>query len=273
MTALKTILITGATDGIGKQSALELVQQGHYVIVHGRSETRAKDVVSEIQRASNNSKVEYVLADFASLDAVRKLAHNVQENFPRLDILINNAGVFMPTRTLTRDGFETTFQVNHLAHFLLTNLLLEKIKSSAPARIIHVSSGTHRGGKIEWDNLQGEKHYSGYDAYSNSKLANVLFAYALAEKLHDVRVTSNALHPGVIATKLLHNGWGGGGGKDLARGAETIVYCATAPELENVTGRYFDNRRASASSAASHDEPLQREFWDVSARLVGLNKA
>lgn len=265
----KIVLITGATDGIGRETAFKLAQRGHHVLVHGRNETRAQQVVAEIQRAAKNPNVEFVIADFATPDAVRELARNVQEKFLRLDILINNAGVFMPSRALTRDGFETTFQVNHLAHFLLTNLLLENIKASAPARIVHVSSGTHRSGKIAWDNLQGEKQYSGYDAYANSKLANVLFAYALAETLRDARVTSNALHPGVIATKLLRAGWNSGG-NELARGAETIVYCATAPELENVTGRYFDSQRETASSPLAHDKNLQRELWDASARLVNL---
>lgn len=266
----KTILITGATDGIGKQAAFELAHMGHAVLVHGRDETRAQRAVAEIQRAAKNPNVDYVLADFASLADVRTLARHVSDNFPRLDILVNNAGVFMQTRVLARDGYEMTFQVNHLAHFLLTNLLLDTLQQNAPARILHVSSGVHRSGKIEWDNLHGEKKYSGYEAYASSKLANVLFAYALAEKLRAVRVTSNALHPGVIRTKLLRAGWGGGG-NEVARGAETIVYCATAPELENVTGRYFDNRRQAESSAASHNKGLQRELWETSARLTGLS--
>lgn len=267
---IKTILITGATDGIGKQSALELAKRGHYILVHGRNAPRGKGVVEELKRTTQNPNIELLLADFASLDEVRALAAQVKKKYPRLDILITNAGVFMKNRTLTRDGLETTFQVNHLAHFLLTNLLLDNIIAGAPARLIHVSSGTHRGGRIEWDNLQGEKHYAGYDAYSRSKLANVLFAYALADRVKDKGVTSNALHPGVIGTKLLHAGWGGGGGGDLSRGAETIVYTATAPELETVTGRYFDNKRETASSPATHDKKLQEQLWQVSARLVGL---
>ncbi len=266
-----TILITGATDGIGKQAALDLARLGHTILVHGRNEPRAQNVVAEIRRASKNSNVEFVIADFASLDAVRQLASQIKTKFPRLDILINNAGVFMQTRTLTRDGFETTFQVKHLAHFLLTILLLETLKQNAPARIIHVSSGVHRSGSMQWDNLQAEKNFSGYDAYARSKLANVLFAYALAERMNGIRVTSNALHPGVIATKLLHAGWGGGNA--LARGAETIVHCATALELENVTGRFFDNKRETTSSALSHDKNLQRTLWDMSAQMVGLAEA
>lgn len=240
---------------------------GHHVIVHGRNAVRGNQAVQEIQQAANHPNVELVLADFASLNAVRTLAAQLKDKYARLDILINNAGVFMPQRTLTVDGYETTFAVNHLAHFLLTNLLLDLLKTSAPARIIHVSSGTHRSGQMEWDNLQGEKHYTGYEAYSRSKLANVLFAYALSNRLQGTQVTSNALHPGVIRTKLLNAGWGGGG-NELARGAETIVYAATAPELATVTGRFFDNRRETASSTASHDKTLQEKLWDQSAQLT-----
>lgn len=263
------ILITGATDGIGKQTALELAGAGHHILVHGRSAARVENVVREVQRTSKNARIDGLVADFASLDDVTRLAAQVRQKYERLDILINNAGVFMKQRALTPDGYETTFAVNHLAHFLLTNLLLDLIRSSAPARIVTVSSGTHRSGQIEWDNLQGERHYSGYEAYARSKLANVLFAYELARRLQGTRVTSNALHPGVIRTKLLHAGWSGGG-DNLSRGAETIVYAATAPELADVTGRFFDNRRETASSSASHDKALQRELWRVSAQLVGL---
>jgi NAD(P)-dependent dehydrogenase (short-subunit alcohol dehydrogenase family) len=265
----KTILITGATDGIGKQTALELARQGHHILVHGRSAERGSQVVREIQNSTKISRIEFLRADFASLAEVKQLAQEVQERYPRLDILLNNAGVFMTTRTLTRDGFETTFQVNHLAHFLLTNLLLDKLKASAPARIIHVSSGTHRSAAMEWDNLQGEKHYGGYDAYSRSKLANILFAYALADRLQGTSLTSNALHPGVIGTKLLRAGWGGGG-TNASGGAKTTVYAATAPELETVSGHYLDNRRVSESSPISHDKQLQKKLWDVSAQMVGI---
>jgi NAD(P)-dependent dehydrogenase (short-subunit alcohol dehydrogenase family) len=265
----KTILITGATDGIGKASALELARMGHHVLVHGRNAARGNSAVQEIQRASGNPRVEFVSANLASLAEVRTLAATLQKDYPPPAVLINNAGVFCRSRTLTTDGFELSFAVNHLAHFLLTNLLLEFIKAAAPARIIHVSSGTHRSAKLEWDNLQGEKKYDGYDAYARSKLANVLFAYALAERLRGTGVTSNALHPGVIRTKLLKEGWGGGG-IDLTHGGDTVVYAATAPQLEAVTGRYLDNKRETSSSTASHDEGLQVKLWQVSAQLTDL---
>lgn len=268
----KTILITGATDGIGKQTALKLARMGHHILVHGRSAERAENVVREIQHTIGNTRVDPLVADLARLDDVSNLASQVRQKYDHLDVLINNAGVFMHERVLTPDGHESTFAINHLAHFLLTNLLLDLIRASAPARVITVASGTHRSGRLEWDNLQGERHYDGYEAYSRSKLANVLFAYELAGRLEGSRVTSSALHPGVIRTKLLNAGWGGGG-SNLAQGAETTVYTATSPELENVTGRYFDNRRETASSSVTHDKKLQRELWNVSARLVGLQVA
>lgn len=265
----KTILITGATDGIGKVTTLELAGMGHHVLVHGRNEARGKQVADEIKRAVKHARVNVVSGDLASLDEVRTLAAQVKDGYPRLDVLINNAGVFRHERTLTRDELEMTFAVNYLAHFLLTNLLLESLKASAPARIIHVSSGTHRSAKMDWGNLQGEKKYDGYEAYARSKLENVLYAYALAERLRDTGVTSNALHPGVIRTKLLNQGWGGGG-TDLKHGGDTLVYAATAPELETVTGKYFDNRREATSSAASHDTNLQQKLWETSERLTSI---
>jgi retinol dehydrogenase-14 len=265
----KTILVTGATDGIGKQTALELARQGHHVLVHGRNAARGARIVAEIKNATHNAHVDWLHADFAVMAEVRRLAAEINARYERLDVLINNAGVLMPQRTLTPDGLETTFAINHLAHFLLTNLLLEKIKHSAPARIITVSSGMHRGARIEWDNLQGEKNYTGYDAYARSKLANVLFAFELAARLAGAQVTSNALHPGVIHTKLLHAG-SQPGAEDLARGARTSVYLATAPEVAGVTGKYFENSREAVPAPLAQDKRLRQEFWRVSARLVGL---
>ena len=265
----KTILVTGATDGIGKQTAFELAQLGHHVLVHGRNPERGTRIVAEISKRTGNSQVDWLCADFSEIAQVRGLADEINTKYERLDVLINNAGLLLPQRTLTPDGFETTFAVNHLAHFLLTNLLLEKIRASAPARIITVSSGVHRGGRIEWDNLHGEKSYSGYDAYARSKLANVLFAYALAERLAGTRVTSNALHPGVINTKLLHAGFNASG-DDLERGARTSVYLATSPQAETVTGKYFDNAHEAASAPSTHDKTLQRKLWETRARMVGL---
>ncbi|MGQ0600302.1 MAG: SDR family oxidoreductase [Anaerolineales bacterium] len=269
----KTILITGATDGIGKQAALELAQLGHRVLLHGRNPARGQAVLDEIRAATGNTTLEYFNADLSSLAQVRQLAAEVQAKHARLDVLINNAGVFMNERVLSEDGFEMTFAVNHLAHFLLTNLLLDPLRRSAPARIIVVASQVHSSGRIDFGDLQLARRFDGYAAYANSKLANMLFSYELATRLHGAPVTVNGLHPGVIATKLLHEGWGGGGGgARVGAGATTIVYLATSLEVEGVTGHYFVDRREAQSSAASRDRQLQRELWGVSAQLTGLSE-
>lgn len=266
----KTILITGAMDGIGLATARELARLGHHVIVHGRNAPRAEQVVHDMRRETKNQTIAFVVADFAELAQVRQMAQQVNDKFERLDILINNAGVVMNKRVLTANGFEMTFQVNHLAHFLLTNLVLDLIRRSAPARVITVSSGTHRRGHIAWDNLNGENHYDGNTAYSNSKLENVLFAFELAGRLAGSRVTSNALHPGVINTKLLRAGFSASG-EQADRGAEGPVYLATAPELAAITGKYFDRTREASPNPAAYDLALRKKLWEMSERMVQLD--
>jgi len=267
----KTILITGATDGIGLVSTRELARMGHRVIVHGRSAERAEQTARDLERDTKIQNIDFVSADFASLAQVREMAKRVNEKFERLDVLLNNAGVVMKKRVLTTDGFETTFQVNHLAHFLLTNLLLDLIRGSAPARIVTVSSGTHRSGHLDWDNLNGERSYDSYNAYATSKLENVLFAVELAERLKGMDVSSNALHPGVINTKLLRAGFSSSGEK-LERGAEGLVYLASSPQLEGVTGKYFDRTREASAVPAAHDIALRKKLWEVSEELTGVGK-
>jgi NAD(P)-dependent dehydrogenase (short-subunit alcohol dehydrogenase family) len=247
-------LVTGSSDGIGRQVALELVRAGHEVIVHGRSEARAS-------AAARETGAEHTwICDFESLEAVRAAAAKVPAG---VGILINNAGVSLTRRRATRDGYEATFQINHLAHFLLTNLLLPSLSDGA--RIINVSSQVHSSGEIDWDDLMAERSYSGYGAYAQSKLANVLFTRELARR--QTRVAVNALHPGVIGTKLLHAGFGGGGGA-LEEGAETPVWLATASEAEGVTGKYFVRRREVRPSARALDDDAARRLWDVSEKLV-----
>lgn len=266
---MKTILITGATDGIGKATALALAQQGHLVIVHGRTTAKARAAVDELHAATGSEYVDYVAGDFSRLSDVRALADEVAQRYPGLDTLINNAGVYMNSRQISADGFELTMAVNHLAPYLLTRLLLPALKLNAPGRIVHVSSTVHMRAKIDFDNFNGELTYSGYGAYAASKLANVLFSNALARRLAKARVTSNALHPGVITTKLLATGFNMTGA-ETARGAQTSVYLAAAPEVEGVTGRYFDDRREKPSSDSARDEALQERLWRVSAERVGL---
>jgi NAD(P)-dependent dehydrogenase (short-subunit alcohol dehydrogenase family) len=265
---MKTILITGSTDGIGKQTALELAQLGNRIIIHGRDINRCIDVRNHIKAISGNKYIDFIAADLSSMKAVRSMAEEIKNNYKKLDVLINNAGVFERKKKITADGFERTFAVNHLSVFLLTGLLYDLIKNSAPARIITVSSMAHAS-EIDFDNLQGEKHYDGHDAYSRSKLCNILFTFELAERLNHNGVTANCLHPGVISTKLLHAGWGMGGAS-LESGAQTSVYLAAAEELEDVTGKYFSNRRESKPAAICNDINVRKKLWKISESLCGI---
>jgi len=262
-----TILITGATDGIGRQTAIELARQGAQVLVHGRNRAKGEATLAAIHAAVNDAVLEFYCADLASLAQVRQLAAEIMAHHARLDVVIHNAAVFMRERVLTEDGYETTFAVNHLAPFLLTQLLLDTLRASAPARVITVSSGTHHRGKIDFTDLHGARRYDGYEAYANSKLANVLFAFELADRLYGTGVTSNTLHPGVIATNLLKAGWGGQG-DSLETGALTPVYLATSPDVASVTGKYFDRKRVVESAPTTHQAVLRRELWRVSEELT-----
>ncbi|MBN2362461.1 MAG: SDR family oxidoreductase [Deltaproteobacteria bacterium] len=267
----KTVLVTGSTDGIGKQTSHELARLGARVLVHGRTQERCDAACREIAEFTGNREVEPVVADFTSLEAVRRMIEEVARRVARLDVLINNAGAFMKQRRLTGDRLETTFAVNHCAHFVLTNGLLGLLRESAPARVVTVSSIAHQRGRIEWDNLQGERHFDGYEAYANSKLCNALFTYELAERLTAARVTSNCLHPGIVATKLL----GDGVDSDCAdpqAGCATSVFLASSPEVEGVTGRYFVDCREATSSPSSLDVALRQELWRVTERLVNRER-
>jgi NAD(P)-dependent dehydrogenase (short-subunit alcohol dehydrogenase family) len=208
-----------------------------------------------------------VWGDFSRLAEVRALAAQVQKEAPVLDVLVNNAGVFMKERTITADGYETTLQVNHLAPFLLTGLLLPQLKAAPQGRVVNVSSMAHARGRVTLDDLQGAKSYDGYGAYALSKLLNVHFTHELARRLEGTKVTTYSLHPGVITTKLLQTGFGMGGA-DLETGARTSVYCATAPELAKVTGRYYSNAREASAAPQADDAELEKKLWDVSQQLV-----
>jgi NAD(P)-dependent dehydrogenase (short-subunit alcohol dehydrogenase family) len=246
-----------------------LASRGLRVLVHGRDPRKSDAVADEIRHASGDDAVAAppVLADLASMSEVRRLADAVTAAVPRLDVLLHNAGVYQSRRSETGDGFETTFAVNHLAPFLLTAELLPLLGTSAPARIVVVASGTHRGATLDLRDLQMARGWDAYDAYARSKLANVLFARALARRLDPARVTANALHPGVIATKLLRAGFGGGG-RSPEQGARTSVYAATEPALAGVTGRYFDDAREAPVGAEARDDALGEALWDASATLV-----
>ncbi len=274
-------LITGATNGIGKAAALALARQGMTLVIVGRSPAKTQAVRDEIRAASDNGRVEMIVADLSAMAEVRRAAGEFLARFDRLDVLMNNAGAVFSERRETVDGYEMTFALNHLSYFLLTNLLLERLKASAPARIINVSSGAHRGATINFDDLHLRRGYGlgGFKAYSQSKLANILFTYELARRLAGSGVTANAMHPGFVATGFGRNNPGLMNAVmgllhrfalTPEQGADTLVYLATAPEVEGVTGQYFEKRKPVRSSAVSYDESVARRLWEVSESLVGL---
>jgi retinol dehydrogenase 14 len=276
----KVCLITGATSGIGKATAMGLASMGASVVMVGRDRGRGEAALAEIKEKSANVSVHLLLANLSSQEEVRRLADEFKEAYPRLDVLINNAGVFRSDRTTTPDGLETTFAVNHLAHFLLTDLLLDVLKASAPSRIVNVSSGDHSNGTIDFDDLQGEKGYKGAKAYSQSKLANVLFTYELARRLEGTGVSANCLHPGAGIRTNFGSGVSGVLGftvralkplmKSPEKGAETSIYLASSPEVEGLSSRYFAKKAGARSSVVSHDERLARRLWEVSEDLTNL---
>lgn len=282
----RTCLVTGATSGIGREIALGLAEQGARVVICGRDASRSEATRADIARRSGNHNVEVLIADLASLAEVRKLAGAFLSDHEALHVLVNNAGVVNMRREVTVDGFEATFAVNHLAHFLLTNLLVGRLRESAPARIVNVASDAHRFGSIDWDDLQSERRYEGLPlvaglrVYGASKLANVLFNLELARRLADTGVTANCVHPGMVATGLgANNGALGRAATVLLRpfalsprkGAQTPLYVAGAPELEGVSGRYFARKREATTSAAARDPEAARRLWEESRRLVGLD--
>jgi len=274
----RVCVITGASRGIGKASAEALASLGASLVLVCRQRADGDKVASEIA-GRHPVAVDVVAADLSSQAEIGRAAAQIRERHPTVPVLINNAGVFTHRRELTVDGLEQQFAVNHLAYFLFTNLLLDPLRAAAPSRIINVSSGAHSGSQLDFTDLQGERRYDGNRAYSQSKLANILFTYELARGLTGTGVTANCLHPGVIATRLLANYMGVPvAGTALARtfgakpekGAETIVYLASSPEVEGVTGKYFVNQRPVASSRESYDEAVARRLWEVSERLTGI---
>jgi NAD(P)-dependent dehydrogenase (short-subunit alcohol dehydrogenase family) len=275
----RTVLVTGGTGGIGRATALGLAAMGAHVAIVGRDRERTEAAAREIREAGGGSGDQFV-ADMSSQAEVRQLAADVLQRLPRIDVLVNNVGGYWDTRHVTADGLERTFALNHLAPFLLTHLLLERPQQSAPARVVTVSSGAHTMGRIDFDDLGGERSYSGMRAYSQSKLANLMFTYELARRLGAGAVTANALHPGMVRT-----GFGAEDAGTLQRlftplmrpfmkspvqGASTSIHLASSPEVEGVTGCYFAGSKRKRSSKRSYDEVTAARLWQVSADLVGI---
>ena len=276
----KSVLVTGGTGGIGKATAIGLAALGARVGITGRDPARTEAAAAGIRATPGSPAVDAFAADLSVQAGVRRLAAQVLDTYPRLDVLVNNAGGFWAHRHVTADGLERTFALNHLAPFLLTSLLLDRLTASAPARIITVSSGAHARGRIDFDDLQSERNYSGQRAYSQSKLANVMFTYELARHLAGTGVTATVLHPGVVRTSF--------GAEDQApylavmirvarlfmktpaQGARTPIYLASSPQVEGITGRYFVNRKPKTSGKASHDTTAAARLWQASIDLAGL---
>ena len=263
----KTILITGSTDGIGKQTALELAELGAKVILHGRNESKVKQVSQEFGQKTGNDQLDFFIADLSSLQQIRTMGLEIQRKYNRLDVLINNAGVAMNKLEMSDDGYEMTFAINHLAVFAFTLLLLGLMTRSAPSRIINVSSMVHSS-SLNFKNLVKPRHFDGWEVYCQSKLCNILFTYELAEKLQNLGVTVNCLHPGVIDTKLLRVNFGGG--SPVTEGSRKLVYLATAPELATVTGKYFTDNRQTRSAKITYDVETRKKLWNLSEKLCGL---
>jgi NAD(P)-dependent dehydrogenase (short-subunit alcohol dehydrogenase family) len=262
-----TILVTGATDGLGKRVVSALAGQGATLLLHGRNRERLQATLEEVSEQAGSEKLRYYLADFSSLDAVRKLAQRILSDEDRLEVLINNAGIIVQERKESEDGYELTFAVNYLSHFLLTRLLLPLLEHSTPSRIVNVASAGQS--PLDFSNLMLEQGYDAMKAYSQSKLAQVMFTFGLAERLADTGVSVNALHPAsLMDTKMVEETFGYTM-STVEEGAEATVHLAASSELEGVTGRYFDGKREARAHGQAYDEVARQTLWELSEQLCG----
>jgi NAD(P)-dependent dehydrogenase (short-subunit alcohol dehydrogenase family) len=279
----KTCLVTGGTSGIGEITARELARKGAKVVIIGRSTQKCVGTVQKIVAETGNESISFLIADLSSIRSIRSVAKEFISNHDRLDVLINNAGAYFSSRHLSEDGYELTLATNHNNYFLLTNLLLEKLESTAAknggGRIINVSSDAHRSGRIDFRNLQSERFYNGWKAYSQSKLANIIFSFELARRLKNKRITVNCLHPGFVATGFAkNNGFlyhlamrvAGLFAISVEEGAKTSVYLASAAEVENQSGLYFVGTEATQAAKAAYNQDTAIKLWDISERMVGI---
>jgi len=273
----KICIITGANSGIGKATTLGLAEMDATVVMVCRNQKWGEDAREEIREKTDNQSIDLLIADLSSLKAIRQLVIDFKHKYQQLHVLINNAGVLLRKRSETIDGIETTFAINALAPFLLTNLLLDTTKDSAPARIINVASATHTWSHLNFDDLQSKQNYEAWTVYSQTKLALVLFTYELARRLKGTNVTANCLHPGIIDTNIgslthVDHPISSKSFKKLRKGAETSIYLSTSPEVENVTGKYFIGKNPVKSSTESYNESFAQRLWQVSEKLTKLDK-
>lgn len=277
----KTCIVTGSSTGIGKETALGLARMGAQVALVCRDRARGEEAQREIKRVSGNEQIDLFLADLSSQQEVRQVAQELQAHYTQIHVLINNAGRIFPEREVSRDGIEMTFAVNHLSAFLLTNLLLPTLKASTPARIVNVSSSESQARSLRLDDIQSEKSYAKMQVYGKAKLALMLFSYDLAQRLTGTGVTVNCLNPGAVATQQIDRGipaYAQGLTGFVKRflstpeqGAQTSLYLATAPEIADVTGKYFDQRQEKKTVPLSYDTALQEQIWQISASLTGID--
>jgi retinol dehydrogenase 14 len=277
-----TVLITGGTSGIGNATAVAMAAMGANVVVVGRNQERGGAAVEEIKAQSHNESVELMLADLSVQAEVRRLAEEFLERYDRLDVLVNNAGLVQSKRTETPDGIETTLAINHLAPFLLTNLLLGCLEQSAPSRVITVSSEAQRWGTMDFEDMQSRRKYRGFPVYGMTKLANIMFTYELAERLDGTGVAVNCLHPGSVGTNFGQNNRGAMAlffrtfkpfMRSPEQGADTLIWLASSPEVDGVSGKYFSDRKEIEAKKVAYDPAARRRLWEISEDLTGLKVA
>lgn len=275
----KVVVITGGSSGIGKVTALELARLGAQVVIVSRDETRGRAALAEIKKETHNQQVIYIPCDLSRMANVKLLALEIQKRFDRVDVLVNNAGILPGKHTLTPEGYELGWATNYLSAFLLTNLLWQQLLNAEAARIINVSSEAHRLGQLDFNLQHDTKNYSSFTAYCDSKLANILFTYELAHRLELTNITSNCVHPGVIASNFGTTSFGvlkwlfkigRPFMQSPAKGAETLIYLATSPEVAGVSGKYFKKKKSVKSGKGTYNPPLSRRLWRFSAAQTGF---